>query len=298
LFLFHHEANAFATLFSNSAARPLSHSRLHAKDSERAYIERNSEDLDLFSPCPQRRYGTSALLFAVAAAFLPLSSSSAMSFPKAYPGLRIGSLASETVCELFVDFVCPYSRKLFTTLKTVMPSYEAKVCFVFHNVIQPWHHQSLWLHETSFAVKMVSPASLLPFWQIMFEQAPNYYDKHVFGITRPEFYDKVAALGSTVICNEEKERNENEVKEELLKWLIPPMQPGGNFPEEARKLGSKPDDDENALFPYTKQTVKFHRMRGVHVTPTVFFNGIEQTQISSSWDETQWKKFLDSALAK
>jgi hypothetical protein len=240
---------------------------------------------------------SSALLVAVVIIQVWSSSAIAMSFPKAHPGLRIGSLASETVCEMFVDFACPYSRMLFTTLETVMPSYNEKVCFVFHNVIQPWHHQSLWLHETSFAVKMVSPPSVFPFWKTMFEESPNYYDKNVYGISRPDFYNKIAALASTVICSEEKEKNEKEVKEELLRWLIPPMQPGGNYPEEALKLGSKPDDDENALFPHTLKTVKFHRKRGVHVTPTVFCNGIEQTQISSSWDEAQWKEFLDSALA-
>jgi hypothetical protein len=226
-------------------------------------------------------------------------SSCAMSFPKSHPGLRIGSLASEKMCEVFVDFACPYSRTMFTTLKTVMPSYDAKICFVFHNVIQPWHHHSLWLHEASYAVKMVSPSCVLPFWKTMFEQAPNnWYDKHVFAISRPEFYDKIAALASSVICSSEEgeKSDQKEVKEELLQWLIPPMQPGGNFPEEAKKLGSTPTDDENPLFPYTLQTVKFHRKRGVHVTPTVFFNGIEQTQISSSWDESQWKEFIDSTL--
>jgi hypothetical protein len=227
-----------------------------------------------------------------------------MSFPGAHPGLRIGSLASERCCEVFVDFACPYSRKMFMTLKPLAQSsgYDEKICFVFHNVIQPWHHQSLWLHETSYAVKMVRPACLLPFWQTLFEQSPDWYDKHVYTLSRPVFYDKMAALAAKVICKEEGLDADGDVfevfKKELLQWLIPPMQAGGNYPESAEKLGSSPNDDENALFPFTLQTVKFHRKRGVHVTPTVFFNGIEQAQVSSAWDETQWKEFLDSALAK
>jgi hypothetical protein len=224
-----------------------------------------------------------------------------MSFPKSNPGLRVGPANSEKVCEAFLDFACPYSRKLFQTLTkdTILPAYEKQVSFVFHNVIQPWHHQSLWLHETSYAVKMVAPNSLMPFWKKMFEVVPDsYYDKHVFGLTRPEFYEKMATLASTVICKEEGDTlDEQEVKKQLLQWLMPPMQPGGDFPPEATKrVGSQPTDDENPLFPYTLQTVKFHRKRGVHVTPTVFFNGIEQGQISSSWEESQWREFLDAAL--
>ena len=61
-------------------------------------------------------------------------------------------------------------------------------------------------------------------------------------------------------------------------------------------LGSSPTDDENAIFPYTRQVVKFQRKRGVHVTPTCFFNGIEQSQISSSWTKKEWDDFLVRAL--
>jgi len=88
------------------------------------------------------------------------------------------------------------------------------------------------------------------------------------------------------------------VKKRILQYLIPPQQPGGDFPDEAKMLlGSAPDDDENAVFPLTKQIVKFQRKRGVHVTPTCFFNGIEQNQISSSWTVNEWTLFLGQALS-
>jgi hypothetical protein len=259
-----------------------------------------------------------------------------MSFPKAHPGLRIGNLASDVVCELFLDFACPYSRKMVKTITPLLAAdeYKGKICFTFHNLIQPWHHQSLWLHEISYAVKMVRPDFLWPFWQALFEQAPDWYDKEVFTLSRPEFYDKIAARAAGICTEDGKTGDKDILKADLLRWLIPPKQPRGDYPEEARSLGCKsccvllgpsveprnisshaicfafchtlclclhtasPDDDENALFPFTLQTVKFHRKRGVHTTPTVFFNGIEQTTISSSWDETQWKAFLDAALSK
>uniref|UniRef100_A0A7S2UTD3 Thioredoxin-like fold domain-containing protein n=1 Tax=Attheya septentrionalis TaxID=420275 RepID=A0A7S2UTD3_9STRA len=219
-----------------------------------------------------------------------------MSFPKAHPGLRIGQAGSELLCEMFVDFACPYSRKLFraVTDKSLLSKYDDKICFVFHNVIQPWHHQSLWMHETSFAVKMMKPSAQLAFWEKLFEEAPNYYDSQIFTLSRPEFYDKMAVLAADACCDDGSEKDT--FKKEVLQWLIPPKQPGGNFPEAAKALGSSPDDDENALCPLTRQSIKFHRKRGVHVTPTVFFNGIEQGNISSSWSGDQWKEFLDGAL--
>lgn len=46
----------------------------------------------------------------------------------------------------------------------------------------------------------------------------------------------------------------------------------------------------------TKDDVKFmvkaNRVTGVHVTPTVLFNGVEERSISSSWTFEQWDDWL------
>jgi hypothetical protein len=44
---------------------------------------------------------------------------------------------------------------------------------------------------------------------------------------------------------------------------------------------------------WVKNEIKYHRTRSVHVTPTVFVNGIEATQVSSGWSVDQWSEFLD-----
>jgi hypothetical protein len=218
-------------------------------------------------------------------------------FPQVHPGLRVGNTYSGVVCEIFVDFTCPYSRKMMQTLFPLMVAdLTDKMAFVFHNVLQPWHHQSLWLHESSFAVKLLYPNHELAYWEALFADAPNWYDKEIYGLTRAEFYAKIAAFAAGVVVAKEEGGDLKETEQKILQYLIPPMQSGGNFPDEAKKLGAGPKDDENAVFPLTRQIVKFQRKRGVHVTPTVFFNGIEQSSISSSWTAKEWKKFLNEAL--
>ena len=39
--------------------------------------------------------------------------------------------------------------------------------------------------------------------------------------------------------------------------------------------------------------VKMNRMQGIHVTPTVVFNGIVENGISSSFIREQWKEWLE-----
>ena len=247
-----------------------------------------------------------------------------LNFPRKQPGLTIGDVSqSGIVCEVFVDFACPYSRKMFLTLANendnVMNKYTDKMAFTFHNVLQPWHHQSLWLHESSFAIKLLYPQHELAYWTALFKDAPTYwYDKEVYEYTRTEFYNKIALFAANVVVaaettkastnnnnnnnNNDNNNNNNSdvevIKSRILQYLIPPLQKGGNFPKEASHLlGSKPDDDENALFPMSRQVVKFQRRRGVHVTPTVFVNGIEQSQISSTWSSKEWTQFLNKATS-
>lgn len=240
---------------------------------------------------------------------IPQTALRSANFPQKQPGLAIGDPSKGLICEVFVDFACPYSRKTFATLSKLTTGgnngekYLSSMAFVFHNVIQPWHHQSLWLHESSFAVKLLYPTAELAYWTALFENAMRFYDKEVYSLTRSEFYDTIATFAANVVAKEATDGNGKDtdvasIRLRLLQYLVPPMQKGGDFPPEAAALlGSSPTDDENALFPLTRQTVKFQRRRGVHVTPTVFFNGIEQGQIESGWGVEEWKVFLDGALA-
>ena len=56
--------------------------------------------------------------------------------------------------------------------------------------------------------------------------------------------------------------------------------------EKVHKLLEEKDDSRIKLH------CRYHRRLGVHVTPTVFLNGEEATQISSSWTGQQWMEFL------
>jgi hypothetical protein len=46
-----------------------------------------------------------------------------------------------------------------------------------------------------------------------------------------------------------------------------------------------------------KVLVKMNRMQGVHVTPTVVFNGVVENGISSSFSGDQWEEWLEKNVA-
>ena len=52
----------------------------------------------------------------------------------------------------------------------------------------------------------------------------------------------------------------------------------------------------NSVTNELKLLVKINRMQGVHVTPTVVFNGVVENGISSSFDGKQWEEWLEKNI--
>ena len=46
----------------------------------------------------------------------------------------------------------------------------------------------------------------------------------------------------------------------------------------------------------TNTAVKFSRQNGIHVSPTVLWDGLVANEISSSWGEKEWKEFLEKKV--
>ena len=42
--------------------------------------------------------------------------------------------------------------------------------------------------------------------------------------------------------------------------------------------------------------VKFGRQNGIHVSPSVLWNGLYQSQIESAWGEKEWSEFFASKV--
>ena len=45
-----------------------------------------------------------------------------------------------------------------------------------------------------------------------------------------------------------------------------------------------------------ERSVKFSRQNGIHVSPTVLWDGLVANEISSSWGEKEWNGFLEAKV--
>ncbi|KPI36141.1 uncharacterized protein AB675_8931 [Cyphellophora attinorum] len=205
-----------------------------------------------------------------------------MALPPKFAGQLLASSSrseSKHTLELYLDYVCPFSAKIFKTFFTeVRPLIEKKytkpgVRVIFRQQIQPWHPSSTLVHEAAAAVLKVAPSQFWYFSEKLFDKQKEYFDVNVVNESRNETYKRLAKLAGSVEGIEEKK---------ILDLLLVSDKPGKDG---GLNIGNGVTDD-------VKLMVKANRLTGVHVTPTVLFNGVEERSISSSFSGKDWEDWL------
>ena len=157
-------------------------------------------------------------------------------------------------------------------------SLASKVQFIFRQQVQPWHPSSTLVHEAGLAVLRLAPERFWDFSKALFLDQKSYFDVSVVNETRNQTYKRLARLAA-----ESAGVNEAEVYALL------------EVPSKAAEDGSL--NVGNAVTNDLKIQVKIARLVGVHVSPTVIFDGVVANEISSGWTLEQWTEWLKKNVA-
>jgi predicted DsbA family dithiol-disulfide isomerase len=181
--------------------------------------------------------------------------------------------------EVYLDYVCPFSNKIFGTLTTVVvpmiksnPAWASSVELIFRQQIQPWHPSSTLTHEAGVVVMKLAPEKFWAFSTELFAVQKSFFDVNVVKESRNETYKRLAEIAGKVGVDEAK----------VLEMLTVPDKPAEDG---SLNVGNAVTNDLKVL-------VKMARLTGVHVTPTVIYDGVVQNDISSGWSGDQWKEWL------
>ncbi|KAH7018374.1 uncharacterized protein B0I36DRAFT_368400 [Microdochium trichocladiopsis] len=206
--------------------------------------------------------------------------------------LRLGTAASSSAAavspavhtlEFYLDYVCPFSAKQFLTLYNTIvpliksnPTWASQVEIIFRHQVQPWHPSSTLVHEAGVAVQRVSPEKFWAFSEALFKDQKAYFDVNVVNETRNQTYKRLAKLAGSVGVDEGK----------IYDLLAISDKPGEDG---SLNTGNKVTNDLKLL-------IKAARLVGVHVSPTVLFDGLVAGDISSGWTKEQWEEWLGKNL--
>ncbi|KEY65623.1 hypothetical protein S7711_07872 [Stachybotrys chartarum IBT 7711] len=193
-----------------------------------------------------------------------------------------GTPATPHTLEIFLDYACPFSAKLFRTVtESVAPEIRARdawasnLVVVFRQQVQPWHPSSTLMHEAALAVLRLAPAKFWDFSAALFREQTHFFDVNVVNETRNQTYKRLAKLAAEVGVDEA----------EVYGMLEIPDKPGEDG---ALNSGNQVTND-------LKVVTKMNRLVGVHVTPTGVLDGVVQ-DLSSSWSVDQWKEWLSKSI--
>ncbi|KAJ9625606.1 hypothetical protein H2203_004365 [Taxawa tesnikishii (nom. ined.)] len=184
--------------------------------------------------------------------------------------------------EMYLDYVCPFSKKMFNTVyNDVFPviekKYKSKVEIIFRQQVQPWHPSSTLVHEAGVAVLQADSSKFWEFSKALFDRQNDYFDVNVVNETRNQTYKRLAELAGSVGADEGKIYD-------LLEVSDKPGEDG------SLNIGNKVTNDLKLL-------IKAGRLVGIHVSPTVLFDGLVENSISSSFTKDQWEEWLEKNVA-
>ncbi|KAI0271968.1 hypothetical protein BGY98DRAFT_1004453 [Russula aff. rugulosa BPL654] len=204
--------------------------------------------------------------------------------PSLRPLIIAGKPDAPHTLDIFLDYVCPFSAKLSVTIDQIVKPwvdvggrYEGKIKIIFRNQVQPWHGASTFTHEAGLAAARVSPDKFWPFSlrvRLIASTQKEYYDIPASTLTPLQIREKLASLyAESGVSGDQVEAFRDHLRNKST--------PNG---------GVSVTDD-------LKYTIKFSRQNGVHVSPSVLWDGLLASEISSSWGETEWAKFFEQKVA-
>ncbi|KAJ1551862.1 hypothetical protein HK405_013645 [Cladochytrium tenue] len=193
-----------------------------------------------------------------------------------------GAAAGENVLEVYLDFVCPFSRRIFVRLVDEVLPYAAtahpgKLALVFRHQVQPWHPQSTLLHEAAIAGARLAPTRFYAVARVLFDVSEDFYDAATYGKSRAVLYEELAAVVERATAGEAP-------RGEVLRLLA------YNGVDGAKNGG-------NAVTDELKVHIRIARQNAIHVSPTVAWNGLIDNNVSSGWDIEKWKEYLAERIA-
>ncbi|KAI8982390.1 thioredoxin-like protein [Mycotypha africana] len=200
-----------------------------------------------------------------------------MALAPQFIGHRMGSALAPHTIEVYLDYVCPFSAKMYKKIREdvwpyIEQNHSDKFQLIFRQQVQPWHASSTTVHEAALAVEKIDSRKFFDFSDALFAVQKDYFDEAVESKTRRQVIQSLANLAEKVGVSGEK----------VLEYL-------SNGTGEPKNSGNKVTAD-------LKLCVRIGRQNGVHASPTVLYNGIRDDSISSGWELNQWQEFLNSKL--
>ncbi|MGD1895872.1 MAG: DsbA family protein [Phormidesmis sp.] len=187
----------------------------------------------------------------------------AIPIPARPSGYRLGQADAPVVVEMFLDLECPFSKRVWGNVMSVVPAYSPEqVCWIFQLMTLGNHRQSWDATKAAIALSGENAKQFVAAASRIFEKQADFANEAWKDKTQTEFHQWLA-----------ENIAEATDKDKFLKEL-------------------------NSIEVYAAARIpaRFATVRGVWSTPTFFINGAEATTLSSGSSLQDWQAVIDPLL--
>ncbi|WWD21981.1 hypothetical protein CI109_106469 [Kwoniella shandongensis] len=210
-----------------------------------------------------------------------------MALPQSLTFLRQGTGAQ--VLEVYLDPLCPFSAKITRSLNAnVIPllskggKYDGKLSLIPRLYAQPFHYFGPFHIEALLVFGKQYPDLFWDYLLAIYEHQEDFFNQRASNSTPSQARDNLVHLAVSVLESKGKAKGpQSKVFGELRDRLENKSSPNGG----------------NEAMDGLKHNLKIGRQNGIHVTPTVLFDGLKEDSVSSSWGKEEWEKFLSEKFS-
>ncbi|WVQ91738.1 hypothetical protein IAS59_005541 [Cryptococcus gattii] len=209
-----------------------------------------------------------------------------MSVPQKFAFTRIGAAHSPSTLEVYIDPVCPFSRKITESIdRNILPmitnggKYDGTVNLVVRLYPQPFHYYSAPIIEALYVFGQTNPRL---FWQYLLavhSTGTTFYNRPAASLTLSSLRDKLVEIAVEQVLDKDEASGKgpkSKIFGELRDGLeVKASDNGGNEGTEGLKY-----------------SLKLGRQNGIQVTPTALWNGLKDESVSSSYGKEEWEKYF------
>lgn len=110
---------------------------------------------------------------------------------------QIGPKQLQHQVQLYIDYCCPYSKKLLLNVKPVFAEFP-EIQFTIIHQVQPWHPQSAIMHSAALAVNMINPEKFLEYSFLLMEKQQSFFDNNSWHKSINDIYQELIQLAEVV----------------------------------------------------------------------------------------------------
>ena len=210
--------------------------------------------------------------------------------------------------------------------------YNENLQIIMRPQIQPWHPSSQLTIESGLAVLELAPEKFWQYSEALFEKQKEYFDIPVVNEPRNETYKRLSKLANQSVGVDEGKMYDllkipekagpdgalnvgNQVQNETKRTIkvryyndtdVVPEPHGSRraasavhgkwraWEEQVQKSACQKRLDQTFANPCSPP--QYTRLVGIHVTPSVIFDGVVEGSISSSFTADQWVEWLEKNI--